>query len=183
MCRHPRSARQIEKTDATASDLKARFSVTVTALVLALTEDERITSNEQRKAASGEQVASAGCDALVAFAADTISKARELRLASRLTRESRLQPALDHADRDRKLAHCRRCVDLLEHRLTDSPLVTQLRTELEDAPGMPNRPRSAPAPYVSEASLHTADERAPGACLGNTGPSPARLMPDSRSRS
>src|SRR5450755_820390 len=61
---------------------------------------------------------------------------RALSLESDQTRQSRLQPALVRVERDRKLAHNRRCLDVLDQLLTDLPLVTQLRTELENAPGI-----------------------------------------------
>ena len=53
------------------------------------------------------------------FAADKVSKVREL--------------SLDRAHRgpsQRRLTHYRRCLELLERLLSDSPLVAQLRTEL-----------------------------------------------------
>jgi hypothetical protein len=56
------------------------------------------------------------------------------------------QPALVRTSRDRKLAYCRCCLDLLEQLLTDSPLLTRLRTELDNAPGIPNHP---PIPRTS----------------------------------
>jgi hypothetical protein len=37
-----------------------------------------------------------------------------------------------------KLAHYTRCLELLEELLTDSPLVTQLRIELESITGSPH---------------------------------------------
>jgi (p)ppGpp synthase/HD superfamily hydrolase len=133
----------IEKTDATAADLRTRFGLTIATLVLAVSEDQRVIAYTQRKAALYEQVAGAGREALMVFAADKISKARELSLESDQTRQSRLQPALVRAERERKLAHYRRCLDLLDQLLTDSPLVTQLRTELENAPGISKWPACA----------------------------------------
>lgn len=121
----------IEKSEATAIDLGMRFGSSIATLVLALTEDERITGYERRKAALREQVANAGHEALMVFAADKISNARELRLASERTRQSGLQPAIGRTERDRKLDHYRRCLDLLEQRLTEPRLVTQLRKELD----------------------------------------------------
>jgi len=54
------------------------------------------------------------------FAADKVSKARELRLHPGVAR---------HASR--RLAYYCDCLRLLEERLPDSPLVTQLGEELE----------------------------------------------------
>jgi (p)ppGpp synthase/HD superfamily hydrolase len=134
----------IEKTDSDAADLQARFGLTIATLVLAVSEDQRILGYAERKAALREQVAGAGREALIVLAADKISKARELSLERQQTRQSRLQPALVGCERDRKLAHYRHCLDLLEQLLSDSPLVTQLRAELEMARGIPNRRRPLP---------------------------------------
>ena len=130
----------IEKTNANAADLRTRFGLTIATLVLAVSEDQRILGYAQRKAALRAQVAGAGRETLMVFAADKISKARELSLEREQTRPSRLQPAVVSVERDRKLAHYRRCLDLVEQLLTDSPLVTQLRTELENPPGISKRP-------------------------------------------
>jgi HD domain len=147
----------IEKTDATAADLRTRFGWRIATLVLAVSEDERIIGYSERKAALREAVASAGREALMVLAADKISKAREMGLESKQTRQSRVQPALARASRDRKLAHYRCCLDLLEQLLTDSPLVTQLRTELENAPGIPNTPPLLPgAPHRLASRLNQA---------------------------
>jgi guanosine-3',5'-bis(diphosphate) 3'-pyrophosphohydrolase len=126
----------IEKTEATAEDLRARFGSQVATLVLALTEDRHISDYAQRKAALRDQVATGGYEALIVFAADKISKVRELNLDSDQTRQSWVQSALVREMRDCKLAHYGHCLDLLERLLTDSPLVTQLRRELENAPGI-----------------------------------------------
>jgi HD domain len=131
----------IEKTDATAADLTTRFGIPITALVLAVSEDQRISGYAERKAALREQVAKAGHEALMIFAADKISKARELRLQSPRTRQ---QPARFTRSRNRRLAHYRHCLRLLEEHLTDSPLVAQLRAELEKPAGIANGPPLPP---------------------------------------
>ena len=50
----------IEKTPATAFDLRRRFGSRIATLVLAVSEDERISSYTQRKDALRHQVADAG---------------------------------------------------------------------------------------------------------------------------
>ncbi len=132
----------IEKTPARAPDLRERFGTRVATLVLALTEDEHIPSYTARKAALRSQVAHAGEEALMLFAADKISKARELSLDG-----SAVHPAAGHADRKRqprkrRLANYQRCLTLLQEHLPDSPLVAQLDAELRNLPG------SAPAPAL-----------------------------------
>jgi (p)ppGpp synthase/HD superfamily hydrolase len=113
----------IEKTEATGADLREHFGSRVAALVLAVSEDQRITGYARRKAALREQVTRAGHDALLLLAADKISKVRELNLEMTQTRP---QPA-----RLSRLAHYRQCLQLLEEHLSESPLVTQLRTQLD----------------------------------------------------
>jgi len=107
----------IEKTDASEGELRGRFGPHTAELVLAVSEDPEIRGYARRKAALREQVAAAGPEALMVFAADKISKVRELRSSARFPQ--------------RRLIHYRRCLDLLERLLSDSPLVAQLRVELD----------------------------------------------------
>jgi (p)ppGpp synthase/HD superfamily hydrolase len=107
----------IEKTGASVRDLRARFGPRTASLVAALSEDRAIPTYSRRKAALRDQVAAAGPDALMVFAADKISKVRELRFHGRVGQ--------------RRLTHYRRCLELLERLLSDSPLVSQLRAEFE----------------------------------------------------
>jgi hypothetical protein len=125
----------IEKSYATADDLRERFGPPIATLVIAVTEDDQIADYEQRKAALRDQVAHSGPDALMVFAADKVSRARELQLEIARARPSHRQAA-GHGRflRDRKLSHYNHCLRLLEQHLTDSPLVRALRTELETLP-------------------------------------------------
>jgi HD domain len=128
----------IEKTCANAADLRARFGPAVATLVLAVSEDPRITLYPARKAALREQVATAGHDALMVFAADKISKVRELRLEPAASTQPQSTPG-PSPSRQRKLTQYKRCLELLEDLLTDSPLVKQLRLELESIAGSPHQ--------------------------------------------
>jgi (p)ppGpp synthase/HD superfamily hydrolase len=110
----------IEKGGAAAGELRERFGARVADLVLALSEDPAIPTYARRKAALRAQVDAAGAEALMVFAADKVSKVREFSRA----RSPRRLP-------QRRLTHYRRCLELLERRLSGSPLVTQLRAELE----------------------------------------------------
>jgi hypothetical protein len=116
----------IGKTDAGPTELNARFGAAVATLVLAVSEDPTIRSYEARKAALRQQVADAGADALMVFAADKISKVRELRLErAKLSSDSPgSAPKREH------LRHYQSCLEMLEDRLGDSPLVQQLAIEL-----------------------------------------------------
>jgi len=120
----------IEKTSTNATDLRARFGSAIARLVLAVSEDPRITPYPARKAALREQVTTAGHDALMVFAADKISKVRELRLEPETSTQPQSTPE-PSLTRQRNLTHYSRCLELLEDLHTDSPLVKQLRIELE----------------------------------------------------
>jgi (p)ppGpp synthase/HD superfamily hydrolase len=108
----------IEKTPATAWDVRERFGGRIATLVLAVSEDEHIVGYSARKAALRDQVGKAGDEALMLFAADKVSKARELRIPGAAR------------PRKRRLVHYERCLALLQERLPDSRLVAQLKTEL-----------------------------------------------------
>ncbi|MGZ6559494.1 MAG: HD domain-containing protein [Solirubrobacteraceae bacterium] len=111
----------LEKSDAAESDLSRLFGAHVTGLVCAVTEDDQIKGYAHRKAALRDQVADAGEEALMLFAADKVSKARELSLGA----------GLGVTVRRRRLRHYRRCLALLQERLPDFPLVGLLARELE----------------------------------------------------
>lgn len=113
----------IEKTGVSAADLRERFGNRITTLVVAVSEDERVTNYTARKAALRDQVARAGDEALTLFAADKISKVRELRIRGYGV----------HRPPRRRLAHYQRCLALLQEHLPRSPLVAQLRAELDEA--------------------------------------------------
>jgi (p)ppGpp synthase/HD superfamily hydrolase len=107
----------IEKAGATVDELEDRFGHHTTELVVAVSEDPEIPGYARRKAALRDQVAAAGPEALMVFAADKISKVREVRATRSLPKG--------------RLTHYRRCVELLERLLADSPLVAQLRAEFD----------------------------------------------------
>ena len=122
----------IEKGGADVVELRRRFGARVASLVAAVSEDPGIRGYASRKAALRAQVATAGTEALMVFAADKVSKLRELSRARSPARTAQ-----------RRLTHYRRCLELLEWRLSDSPLVIQLRAELEQVlarPGVALRP-------------------------------------------
>jgi (p)ppGpp synthase/HD superfamily hydrolase len=110
----------LEKTAARPAELSRRFGEHVARLVSAVSEDESIRSYARRKAALRKTVAEAGPEALTVFAADKLSKARELRSGVPL------RPAILR----RRLDHYNRCLLLLQQRLENSPLVTALEEEL-----------------------------------------------------
>jgi hypothetical protein len=120
----------IEKCGADVSELRERFGADTAMLVVAVSEDSHIRGHEARKAALRRQVASAGDEAMTVFAADKISKARELSLKRVGTLwQNGSRPA--SVERQRKLTHYQRSLEMLEAWRADSPLVIELRTELE----------------------------------------------------
>jgi hypothetical protein len=120
----------IEKTSTEPQDVRQRFGVRIASLVMALTEDPAISGYNARKAALRDQVEQAGDEALMVFAADKVSKARELRMT--LARTPLAPSGRPSAKSHRKLVHYRHCAELLEGRLAGSPLVDSLRHELAE---------------------------------------------------
>jgi hypothetical protein len=120
----------IEKTDASAADLSERFGPRITRLVLAVSDDDQIAGYAKRKAALRQQVSGTGEEALTLFAADKLSKARELRRETAADLDDSPMPRTVGQLRARRLKHYHRSLALLEERLPASPLVHELRDEL-----------------------------------------------------
>jgi hypothetical protein len=120
----------IEKTDASASDLRERFGRRIAGLVLAVSDDDQIAGYAKRKAALRRQVAGAGDEALTLFAADKLSKLRELPRETAVDSEPGAAPRRVRELRARRIRHYHRSLALLQERLRESPLVPQLRDEL-----------------------------------------------------
>lgn len=120
----------LEKTDATAYDIYARFGRHVGDIVSAVSHNPGIPGYARRKAELRNQVAGAGDDALTVFAADKLANARELRLGDRSVTKAQ----------SRKLRNYRRSLAMLQERLPDSSLVAALATELDAVsdPGQPS---------------------------------------------
>jgi (p)ppGpp synthase/HD superfamily hydrolase len=122
----------LEATDATGAEIELRFGAAIARLVCCVTEDDRIEDAEERKSALREQVAACDCEAPLIFAADKLSKVRELRI--RLHAE----PALaGRREGQGKLEHYWRSLGMLERELGGHPLVHQLRFELEAMRDLP----------------------------------------------
>ena len=114
----------LEDTDTSVRELEERFGTAVSALVSAVTEDASIEDERVRKRALRSQVARGPADAVAVFAADKVSKSRELRLTL-----SRGPVAQDAAS---KLTHYWASLRLVERRLgRQNAVVRQLRLELE----------------------------------------------------
>ncbi|MEO8968960.1 MAG: HD domain-containing protein [Solirubrobacteraceae bacterium] len=135
----------VEDHGATLSQIEQRFGSEVSVLVGALSEDEAIESYEARKGALRAQVVAAGAEASLIFAADKLAKVRELRV--RFGR-ARWQGEADPADGAAKLGHYAASLAALDGLIPASPIVRQLRFELEALDALPpgRRPLSRPAP-------------------------------------
>jgi (p)ppGpp synthase/HD superfamily hydrolase len=119
----------LEDTDVERTELEARFGPEVARLVAAVTDDPSIEDHAERKAALRRQVAAAGECAAVVFAADKVSKARELRL--RLSR-GRFERR-DHS----RIDHYEASLEMLDELIPRHPLVDRLRLELEAVHALP----------------------------------------------
>jgi (p)ppGpp synthase/HD superfamily hydrolase len=113
----------IEDTDASLADLEQRFGANVAALVAAVSDDPSIEDDAKRKAALRDQVARAGECAGAVFAADKVSKARELRFRVEHGRFRRKDVG--------KIDHYRTSLEMLDELMPGHPLVERLRTELD----------------------------------------------------
>jgi len=116
----------LEDTDADVDDVEQRFGPAVASLVAAVTDDPTIEDHAERKAALRGQVADAGEEAAAIFAADKVSKTRELRLRMNHGRFQRQDES--------KLAHYEASLELLEQLIPEHALVGQLREELRAVP-------------------------------------------------
>jgi (p)ppGpp synthase/HD superfamily hydrolase len=119
----------LEDTDAERSDLESRFGPRVAELVEAVTDDPTIEDDAERRAALRRQVADAGECAAVVFAADKVSKAREMRV-----RVSRGR--FERADGG-KFEHYEASLEMLSDLIPGHVLVSQLRMEVEALQALP----------------------------------------------
>lgn len=114
----------LENSDTGAPEIEDRFGRYVAELVTALTDDPGIEDEAERKAALRRQVALAGECAAAIFAADKVSKARELRLLA--GRGAPLGPRARV-----KIEHYRESLGMLAGIIPGHELLDQLRTELD----------------------------------------------------
>jgi (p)ppGpp synthase/HD superfamily hydrolase len=119
----------LEDTDAERSELEVRFGREVAELVEAVSDDPSIEEDGERKAALRHQVAHAGEHAAAVFAADKVSKARELRLRVSRGRFAR--------EDEPKVAHYQASLEMLARLMPEHELVEQLRLELEALRALP----------------------------------------------
>jgi len=130
----------LEDTDVSRSELTQRFGDPVADLVEAVTDHASVESYRRRKQVLREQVRSAGRDAMLLFAADKISKVREL--ADQLRRDRarfgapRAPRALGHLEhyQEMRLEHYQESLAMLQRVAPRHPLAVQLAEALDACP-------------------------------------------------
>lgn len=122
----------LEDTDVEAGELEERFGPEVARLVVEVSDDPSIEDEAERKAALRHQVAEADERTLAVYAADKISKARELRL--RASRRGRFE-----RDDRLKLEHYEASLEMLGRRMPGHRFVDRLQTELDELHSLSRR--------------------------------------------
>jgi (p)ppGpp synthase/HD superfamily hydrolase len=115
----------VETTSATVEDVAARFGARVSSIVAAVSEDPSIPDYEARKAALRSRACEGGVAARAVYAADKISKTRELRA------QSARDPSVLETPLNRlKLEHYDASLVALRAAEDEQPMVDQLAFEL-----------------------------------------------------
>ena len=115
----------VENTTATVEDIAARFGARVAAIVAAVSEDPSIDDYVARKAALRERARAGGVAARAVYAADKISKARELRSHAAVD-----PTVLTDRQNALKLEHYEASLAMLLQAEDGQPMVEQLAFEL-----------------------------------------------------
>jgi (p)ppGpp synthase/HD superfamily hydrolase len=112
----------LEKTATTRTELRRRFGARIARLVESVSDDPSIVDYKSRKRELRDRVARGDADTWAIFAADKISKVREL---------AHLPPERRHGTNNRaKLAHYRASLKMLRRVAGDSALFARLDAEL-----------------------------------------------------
>jgi (p)ppGpp synthase/HD superfamily hydrolase len=119
----------LEDTDVAPAELGSRFGPEVCQLVALVSDDTSIPDEEERKDRVRDRVREAGGYAPVVYAADKVSKVRELRML--------LAVGVDPDQANAKLMRYRKSLAMLEHAIPQSRLVGLLRFELEALEQLP----------------------------------------------
>jgi (p)ppGpp synthase/HD superfamily hydrolase len=122
----------LEDSDTSTEELERCFGRDIARLVEAVSEDPSVDDEVERKARLRRQVAAAGPEAAAIFAADKLSKVRELRIRTAADAAS----AAEDATR-RKVEHYLASRSMLERSLPGHPLVQELSFELEALLALP----------------------------------------------
>jgi (p)ppGpp synthase/HD superfamily hydrolase len=119
----------LEDTDAEAVDLEGRFGPEVAELVALVSDDPAIEDEEAQKDDVRERVRHGGAHAQAVYAADKVSKVRELRML--------IAGGLSAKRAETKRRRYRKSLRMLERELPDERLVELLRFELESLENLP----------------------------------------------
>jgi (p)ppGpp synthase/HD superfamily hydrolase len=119
----------LEDTDAQRWELEALFGEEVSDLVAAVSDDPAIEDENERKEELRARVERNGGYAAAVYAADKISKARELRVV--------LATAVPDDEAATKLERCRRALETIENVIPGSHMAESLRFELETLESLP----------------------------------------------
>jgi (p)ppGpp synthase/HD superfamily hydrolase len=125
----------LEDTDAVPEEIRERFGKDVCELVAVVSDDASVADEEERKDRVRERVRATGGYAPAVYAADKVSKVRELRML--------LASGLDLRAAATKLARYRKSLEMLEQTIPGSRVVELLRFELEALEQLP--PAQVPA--------------------------------------
>ncbi|HEX5620671.1 MAG TPA: HD domain-containing protein [Solirubrobacteraceae bacterium] len=113
----------LENTDEELDDLEARFGPDVAGLVAMVTDDPAIDDVEARKHDVRERVRTAGGEAAAVYAADKVSKVREIR--------TEFDAGTPWEELETKLERHRVSLAMLERTIPGSHLVELLRSEID----------------------------------------------------
>lgn len=122
----------LEDTDTRPSELRSRFGSEVCELVALVSDDPAIDGEEQRKDEVRARVREAGGFAPAVYAADKVSKVRELRI--------HIARGMDREESEIRLRRYRKSLVMLDEVLPESRLVEILRFELEALETLPPEP-------------------------------------------
>jgi (p)ppGpp synthase/HD superfamily hydrolase len=113
----------LEDTPAERAEVETRFGADVAELVALVSDDPSIADDERQKDDVRDRVARAGGYAAVVYAADKVSKVRELRML--------ITGGLEAERVEAKVQHYWKSLGMLERKIPDSRIVDVLRFELE----------------------------------------------------
>jgi (p)ppGpp synthase/HD superfamily hydrolase len=118
----------VENTDVTLEEIRGRFGDRVAELVRTLSEDPEIEDYGEQKADHRRRIVAAGPEAAAIFAADKVSKLRELRSGLRQDPEGFCARVGDSLER--KLGHYEATLRELRAAPYEVPLLDELEHEL-----------------------------------------------------
>jgi (p)ppGpp synthase/HD superfamily hydrolase len=139
----------LEDTDVERGELESRFGADVSELVAAVSDDPSIPEEEARKQELLERVQGKGDYAQQVYAADKVSKVREIRFL--------ISQDVSQEEVAKRLRRHRKSMQMLERELPGNRLVELLRFELESLEAFP------PSPGSAESSVSGGREDAGGA--------------------